>query len=128
MYSKAAQTLRPYLLAAFEGQGASDQEKEALALIKDWDLTMKVDSAPAAVFEMFFARLFTETLVDDLGEELTQAFLRNHYAAVRSLPGWAGRRLLPLRRPGDQGQERGPGRYHPAVLPQGRSGNGKDPG
>ncbi len=88
VYSKAAETLRPYLLAAFEGQGVSDQEKEALALIKDWDLNMEVDSAPAAVFEMFFARLFTETLVDDLGEELTRAYLRNHYAAVRSLPGW----------------------------------------
>ena len=86
--SKAAETIRPYLLKAFEGQGTSDQEKAALELIKGWDLRMKADSAAAAVFEMLFARLFKDILEDDLGPELTAAYLRNHYAAVRSLRLW----------------------------------------
>ncbi len=86
--SRAAEVMRPYLLKAFEGQGTSDQEKAALDLLEDWDLRMNADSAAAAVFEMFFARLFKDILLDDLGRELTEAYLRNHYAAVRSMHLW----------------------------------------
>lgn len=89
--SKAAQVMRPFLLKAFENQGTSDQEKAALELLKGWDLRMQAGSAPAAVFEMFFARFFKDTLEDDLGPDLTKAYLRNHYAAVRSARLWLER-------------------------------------
>ena len=93
--------MRPYLLAAFEGQGVSDQEKEALALIKDWDLKMEAGSAPAAVFEMVFTRLFNEILADDLGEDLTRG-LSAQPLRRRPLPssGWLAGDSPLVRRPG----------------------------
>ncbi len=89
--SKAAQLLQPHILKAFEGQGVSDQEKEALELLRSWDFRMEAGSAAAAVFEMTFAQLFADILLDDLGQPLTKAYLRNHYAAIRSLRLWLTR-------------------------------------
>ncbi|MBW1713085.1 MAG: penicillin acylase family protein, partial [Deltaproteobacteria bacterium] len=85
--SLAAERTLPFLFKAYEGQQATDQESRALALLQDWDLQMTADSAPAAIFEMTYVRLFQETLSDDLGQVL-KAYLANDYQADMAMRNW----------------------------------------
>ena len=61
-----AETLLPILLEIPLGDGGLES---ARSILKDWDGQQHMDSAPAALFEVFWKQLLNATFADDLPEE-----------------------------------------------------------
>jgi penicillin amidase len=73
--SLPAREIVPHLLAI---EPADDRQKEALALLSEWDFDLRADSAAAAVYEVWCCRIGDAILLPRLGEEL-----HRHYFALR---------------------------------------------
>jgi penicillin G amidase len=71
-YSLPAEALRPYLQAV---QPATDPEVSALDMVNSWDLRNETDRAGAAVYQVWYWFLVRETLGDELGDDLLNAYL-----------------------------------------------------
>ncbi len=67
-YDANAATLVPFL-AALNFQAVTPNQAVALDLLKNWDYQAKMDSAPAAVFEVFWKNLLNDTFNDDLPKD-----------------------------------------------------------
>jgi penicillin amidase len=64
-YDSNAATLVP-ILTQLTFQAGTPNQAAALNLLKNWDYQTSMDSAPAAVFEVFWKNLLTDTFDDDL--------------------------------------------------------------
>lgn len=73
--SLPAREIVPHLLSI---EPADDRQKEALALLLDWDVDLRADSAAAALYEVWCCRIGDAILLPRLGEEL-----HKHYFAFR---------------------------------------------
>jgi penicillin amidase len=71
-YSLPAEALRPYLLALEPG---GDLERQALDLVRDWDLYLEVDRAGASVYQAWYWFLVQNTLGDEMGDGLLEEYL-----------------------------------------------------
>lgn len=85
--SMAARRIRPIILAAWEGREKTPVQVQALEMLRNWDLVLAPDSAPAAIFEMTYVQLFTETVADELNE-LFRPWIKNHYVASMAMDRW----------------------------------------
>lgn len=65
-YSKRAEALLP-LLAGLSSNDA--QVQAALERLRGWDMQLRRDSVPAALFEIFYMQLVNNVLADDVGAE-----------------------------------------------------------
>ncbi|MGH2556586.1 MAG: penicillin acylase family protein [Actinomycetota bacterium] len=65
--SLPAREIVPRLL---EIEPGSDRQKEALALLAEWDFDLRADSAAAAMYEVWCCRIADAILMPRLGEEL----------------------------------------------------------
>ncbi|HEX2089901.1 MAG TPA: penicillin acylase family protein [Actinomycetota bacterium] len=66
-----ARTMIPYLVSI---EPAGDRQKQALAILGDWDFDLRADSAAAAIFEVWCCRIADEVLLPHLGAELYRHF------------------------------------------------------
>ena len=66
-YDASAATFVP-LLEQLKFQAGTPDQAKALDLLKNWDYQANMDSAPAAVFEVFWKNLLADTFNDDLPE------------------------------------------------------------
>jgi len=73
--SLPAREILPRLVAL---EPATDRQKQALALLAEWDCDLRADSAAAAVYEVWCCRIADAILLPRLGEEL-----HRHYLARR---------------------------------------------
>jgi penicillin amidase len=73
--SLPAREIVPRLL---EVEPADDRQKEALALLADWDFDLRADSAAAALYEVWCCRIGDAILLPRLGKELHE-----HYFSLR---------------------------------------------
>jgi len=85
--SLAAGRIVPLILAAWEGHEKTPVQTQALEMLKNWDLVLAVDSAPAAIFEMTYSQLFAEAAADELGD-LFRPWVENHYIASMAMDRW----------------------------------------
>ncbi len=83
-YSLPAEALRPYLLAV---QPEVDLEKQALDLVRAWDLNLEADRAGASVYEAWYWFLVQNTLGDELSDDLLEAYLGNGSLHVPMMVG-----------------------------------------
>jgi penicillin amidase len=67
-YDANAAVLVP-LLAKLDFQALSPDQGAALDLLKNWDYQARMDSAPAALFEVFWKNLLADTFNDDLPKD-----------------------------------------------------------
>jgi penicillin G amidase len=67
-YDANAATYVP-LLAQLDFQPGTTNQAIALELLQNWDYQARMDSAPAAVFEVFWKNLLADTFNDDMPEE-----------------------------------------------------------
>jgi penicillin amidase len=67
-YDSNAATLVP-ILAQLELQPGTPNQAAALDLLKNWDYQARMDSAPAAVFEVFWKNLLADTFNDNLPKD-----------------------------------------------------------
>jgi penicillin G amidase len=85
--SLTAREIVPHLLAV---EPADDRQKEALALLAEWDCDLRADSAAAAVYEVWCCRAADAILLPRLGEEL-----HRHYFARRQWTNSFHHQVLP---------------------------------
>jgi penicillin amidase len=78
-----ARELLPLLLATKPG---SEREKQAIELLKNWDLQVTARSAGAAVFEAWYVALGRRLFADELGEALWETYSANIYMIGMALP------------------------------------------
>ncbi|MBE2224253.1 MAG: penicillin acylase family protein [Anaerolineae bacterium] len=64
--SLPAETWVPLLMQL---ESDDPQIQAAQAYLSDWDFQERIDSVPASLFELFYARLFQNVLADEIGEE-----------------------------------------------------------
>ena len=76
-YSLPAETLRPYLLAI---EPEDDLQARALAQLQGWDLYNEADRAGASVYQVWYWFLLRNTLADELGDDLMEAY--GDYSAI----------------------------------------------
>jgi penicillin amidase len=67
-YDSNAATLVP-ILAQLDFQAGTPNQAVAQDLLKNWDYQARMDSAPAAVFEVFWKNLMADTFNDDLPKD-----------------------------------------------------------
>ena len=67
-YESNAAVLVP-LLEKINFQSGTPNQAIALDLLKNWDFQAGMDSAPAAVFEVFWKNLLADTFIDDLPKD-----------------------------------------------------------
>jgi penicillin G amidase len=67
-YDSNAATLVP-ILAQLTFQAGTPDQAVALDLLKNWDFQARMDSAPTAVFEVFWKNLLADTFDDDLPKD-----------------------------------------------------------
>jgi len=67
-YESNAAALVP-LLEKINFQWGTPNQAIAIDLLKDWDFQAGMDSAPAAVFEVFWKNLLADTFIDDLPKD-----------------------------------------------------------
>ena len=82
-YDFNAETFVP-LLQQVSGQ-FSGNEASALSLLKNWDYQAKSDSAAAAVFELFWNHLLSNTFDDDLPKKYWPDDSSNWNEVMRNL-------------------------------------------
>lgn len=88
--SLPAKTLVPHFISVEPGD---DRQKQALALLSEWDCDLRADSAAAAIYEVWSCRIADEVLQPLLGEELYRHFhlqrqwgtLSFHYQVLPSI-------------------------------------------
>lgn len=85
--SVAARRICPVIQAAWEGREKTPVQAQALEMLKNWDLVLAPDSAPAAIFEMTYSQLFAEATADELGD-LFRPWVKNHYIASMAMDRW----------------------------------------
>jgi len=68
--SAQAQELLPFLLTV---QPETPEQTQALEMLKAWDGVVSADSGAAAIYEAWYAQLYTALLGDDLGGNLGDA-------------------------------------------------------
>jgi penicillin amidase len=73
--SMPARSIVPHLVSI---EPADDRQKQALALLSEWDFDLRADSAAAALYEVWCCRIAELVLMPRLGEELYV-----HYFAKR---------------------------------------------
>ena len=78
-YSLPAEALRPYLLAV---EPENDLQARALAQVEAWDLYNEADRPGASVYQVWYWFLVQNTLRDELGDDLADDYLSNHYIHV----------------------------------------------
>ncbi|MCK5695327.1 MAG: penicillin acylase family protein [Desulfobacula sp.] len=59
----------------------TELEKNALAILKTWDLSMDAGSSAAAIFENFQLCFIENTFKDQMGEELYKGYIKNKSVA-----------------------------------------------
>ena len=79
--SALARAVLPAMLAA---PPANDRQKQALALLRDWDGTTSGDSAAAAVFEAWYQEVAARIFKDEVGGEIWDDYSdeRNYHAII----------------------------------------------
>jgi penicillin amidase len=85
--SLAARDLLPRLM---EIEPADDRQKQALAVLRDWNQDMAADSAPAAVYQLWCLHVAKSILRPRLGPELF-----SHYFGVREWTNTFQYQVLP---------------------------------
>ena len=78
-YSLPAEALRPYLQTV---EPEDDLQRQSLALVADWDLYTEADRVGAAIYETWYWFLVHNTLDDELGEDLSEAYTDYQYLHV----------------------------------------------
>jgi penicillin amidase len=73
--------LLPAILAALK---TVPEQADLVALLQAWDGRDRADQAAPLIYQHLYQRLAYETFVDELGEELAKAYLKNWYV-------WQGR-------------------------------------
>ncbi len=73
--SLPAREIVPHLVSV---EPTDDRQKEALALLSEWDFDLRADSAAAAIYEVWSCRIGDAILLPRLGEEL-----HRHYFGLR---------------------------------------------
>jgi penicillin amidase len=84
-YSLPAEALRPYLLAV-EPEG--DMERQALELVRDWDLYMETDRAGASIYHVWYWFMVRNTFGDEMDDSMLEAYLGSpnaHMPAMEAL-------------------------------------------
>jgi penicillin amidase len=81
--SMAAERLLPILLAHARPQ--SDPDKAAIALLRQWNLDARGDSAATAIFEAWYYHLGTKLVAPVLGSELAESYTTRSSPLVRFL-------------------------------------------
>ncbi|MEJ2723093.1 MAG: penicillin acylase family protein [Deltaproteobacteria bacterium] len=85
--SLAARRIRPLILAAWEGEEKTPVQAQALEMLRNWDLVLAPDSAPAAIFEMTYSQLFAETAADELSD-LFRPWVKAYFVASMAMDRW----------------------------------------
>jgi penicillin G amidase len=85
--SLVARRIRPLILSAWEDREKTPVQAKALEMLKDWDLVLTPDSAPAAILEMTYSQLFVEAAADELGD-LFKPWVQMHYIAGMAMERW----------------------------------------
>jgi penicillin amidase len=99
----SAREIAPLVIAAFASQPPRDDAvRAAIELLRSWDGDMRADSPAAALFAVFYRRLFDETFADELGKRLAHAYRAQANvwtimlrAALEGHPGWFDRADTP---------------------------------
>lgn len=88
-YSPQAALFMPYLDVITAN---TPLEEEALAALHDWDLNTNIDNAGTSVYEAWHMRMLTNTISDELGDDLGQWYISGHYIrhATQHVPMLAG--------------------------------------
>ena len=73
--SAQARELLPFMLSVAP---ETPEQTQALAMLKAWDGVISPDSGAAAVYEAWYAQLYTALLGDDLGGDLGDAVTTTH--------------------------------------------------
>jgi penicillin amidase len=84
-YSLPGEALQPYLDAVVP---ENDRQSATLALVQGWDLHNDSDSPGASIYQAWYWRLVQDTLRDELGDDLMEAYLEsadNHVPAMIDL-------------------------------------------
>jgi len=79
----------PLILGACSDTNATEDERAALTYLRMWDRAVTADAPAASIFEAFYVRLVSETLVDEMGPELLGV-----YDTLASMPLTTLQRLL----------------------------------
>ncbi|MDP8955557.1 MAG: penicillin acylase family protein, partial [Actinomycetota bacterium] len=69
--SLPARLMAPHLVAI---EPNDDRQKQALAILAEWDFDLRADSAAGAIFEVWCCRIADEVLLPHLGAELYRHF------------------------------------------------------
>ncbi|MCD4742790.1 MAG: penicillin acylase family protein [Desulfobacteraceae bacterium] len=78
MRSKFSELLINGIIAATEqNTDLTKLEKEALAILKTWDLSMDAESSAAAIFKSFQICFMENTFKDQMGEDLYKGYIKN---------------------------------------------------
>jgi len=75
-YSLPAEHLRPYMLAV---QPQNDLQTRAISELKNWDLRLEADRVGAGIYEVWFWYLVTDTVGDEMGDDLLNTYLAGGY-------------------------------------------------
>jgi len=78
--SMLARKVAPFIAGLKTGD---EQEKKAVALFQGWDGDIKANSPVAAIYEVVSQHAVSQTLSDDLGEELYLEYIRTDSGAAR---------------------------------------------
>jgi penicillin amidase len=78
-----ARELLPLFLAT---KPVTEQQKQALELLRAWDLRTTVESPAAAVFEAWYSALGRRLFADELGEALWNSYSTNIYMLGMAVP------------------------------------------
>lgn len=81
MKSKFSELLIKEIIAETEKKNdLTGLEKNALAILKAWDLSMDAGSSAAAIFENFQLCFIENTFKDQMGEDLYKGYIKNKHA------------------------------------------------
>ena len=78
-YSLPAVALVPYLLAV---EPADHLQSRALTQVRTWDLYSEADRAGAAIYQVWYWFLLGNTVGDELGDDLMEAYMDRQYVHV----------------------------------------------
>ncbi|HEY6075024.1 MAG TPA: penicillin acylase family protein, partial [Anaerolineales bacterium] len=77
--SPLAKQVAPFI-AGLKPPADQPEQQKMVDMFKGWDGNLKTDSVSAAIYEVFYQKVLSETLSDDLGTDL--------YAEYLSVEGW----------------------------------------
>ena len=84
--SNLAEEFLPLLLSAMQGMPDMDtRETEVLERMDGWDYRLRIESPEASIFETWMIRIIRNTILDELGPELTEKVLADRTMSLNLL-------------------------------------------